>query len=51
MLLKKMSGTVEFSKEVLDKYVNTSVSANKSTETYNFVVTFKSVLDAKDIIC
>ena len=50
MLLKKMSETFDFSKDILDKYVNTSVSANKTTETYNFVVTFKTTLDAKDII-
>jgi len=50
MLLKKMSEAYEFSKDILDKYVNTSVSANKTTETYNFVTTFKATLDAKDII-
>ena len=47
-------GTSEFTADIAaniqEKYVDFSVTGNKRDQTYNIIFTFKSMLDASDII-
>ena len=50
MLMKNMFEYKQFSSNIIDNYISYSAVGNKSTESYDIVITFKELLEANDAI-